>query len=328
MSKILVKIKKSNIDNFKPENEHELYLEKCLGLGSYGYIFKFDNFAIKILQDKEESFDENYCDLNEIQTVEKFIELNPNFQVICNKYCTGNILYQEEQKLVDGKINIFVNNYSNQDEINSVVIKKRKRNIFQIFHNYPIIIMPIFIPYDKNTFENSFIRKDIYILKLLDYLVNATNEMLSIGLVNLDLKSNNSVIDNNGDLKIIDFGMVKKIDKMNNIFTNEIKYYIWPFGKSTISQCLSYMVAAFIIEIYYPKFYNIKTNSRLKKFILDNFGDILTLPFDIKDLIINTLIYGMDWEDFVSEYSKIKQYYDLSKIKIPFRKNKIISAIF
>ena len=63
---------------------------------------------------------------------------------------------------------------------------------------------------------------------------------------------NNMMIDENNNLKIVDFGLVKDITKWKKVFDPlDINYYIWPKEKVLLSQMISYMLSMVIFEVLF-----------------------------------------------------------------------------
>jgi len=54
--------------------------------------------------------------------------------------------------------------------------------------------------------------------KFLDQLLSGIEYLHWLGIVHRDLKPENLLLDNNSNLKIVDFGLSNKYDMMNNEF--------------------------------------------------------------------------------------------------------------
>ncbi len=317
MTSIKVLIKKSNISNYTPSTEYTLILSDCIGYGSYGILFKIkdSNFIIKILLDNNE-YDEEITDMTEIQVVNKIIN-DKNIKINCDKYATVSLKSRENQFPVDGPLNIFINNVDSPVNISSVVFYNRKQIKFDLFDNFHSIIMPYFTPLNQMILDTSFIRNELFLCKIINLLVESTKELINLDLINFDIKIANAVVDSDFNLRFIDFGIVKKIDKINNNFVNKTKYYIWPLKIRKISQYLPYMIGIFIMEFYYQNIHRIKYNSRLIEIILNTFDTVETISFDIKKLLRKMLVDGQEWNIFVMEFENIKSRYDLDSVKLP-----------
>ena len=315
MSKIKIKIDKSNLNEFIPSQKYDIILKKCIGYGSYGYIFKtnFEKYAVKLLLDSADTFDLKYSDYNEVEVIDKIISSKKEFRVNCGDYAIGKIFKNIGEFLEHDNIRIYVNTENSPINIESQV----KNNKFIIKEYFPVIIMPLFIPLNDSIYDSNFIKNNLYICKLIDLLIISQKEMLSIGLINLDLKTQNAVMDEENNLKLIDFGIVKCIDKMEEIFNNSSKYYIWPFEKKSIEIVILYMICIFIIEIYYYRIHDIKKNKYILDFIIKDFDECNNLSDDICSLLKKALYNGIKWDDFLYEFEQIKNKFNLDEVKLP-----------
>jgi len=319
MSKIKIFIKNSNIPDFSINKEYDIELEKCIGYGSYGFIFQiFNNLAIKLLLDPIDKFDDEYSDYNETDVINKIINNSEKIQVNCNSYCLGFIKKYRGKFKENEKIRIYVNREDTPVKMCSSISKNKSSLKFYIFENYPVIIMPYFTMLNEINVNSLIIRNEEFLCKIIDTLINSLNELLQIGLINLDLKINNAVLDKNDNLRFIDFGLIKNIDKINNKFENKVNYYIWPKEEIEIEYYLSYMICIFILEIYYCRVHNIKNNKNLLKSIIETFMKIDTISEEMKILLEETLLEKKRWNDFIDSFYKIKLKYDLTNIKVPY----------
>lgn len=63
-------------------------------------------------------------------------------------------------------------------------------------------------------------------------IIKSVNELLTIDLINIDLKKGNFMVDVNNKIKMIDMGMMRDKNKMNDVFReDDVLYYIWPIHK-------------------------------------------------------------------------------------------------
>lgn len=317
MTTIKVFINNSSINNFIPSNEYSLTLSECIGCGSYGIIFKIKNseYVIKILFD-DNCFDEDITDFSETEVIDKMIK-DKNIKVNCNQYATVFLKNVENQFPIDGPINIFVNNRNSPIHIDSIVFYKRKQIKFSLLDDYQGIIMPYFIPLNNIITDTSFIRNELFLCKILDLLIESTKELINLDFLNLDIKIANAVVDKDYNLRFIDFGIIKRIEKINDNHTNKTKYYIWPLTIKKYSQYLSYMIGIFIMEFYYEHIHRIKYNRRLLETIMNTFDTLETISNDVKKLLRNMLIDGIEWKNLVDNFNNIKNKYDIENVILP-----------
>lgn len=119
------------------------------------------------------------------------------------------------------------------------------------------------------TLETKLIRLIYELLVVEDYFER------ELQFVNLDFKLNNIMLDINNNIKVIDFGLIKKFN-VNDIFYSYKNYYIWPTEQSPIQSVPLYSIFILISNI----FLNYETiNNNTKLFILNKFKDKFSTSF-------------------------------------------------
>ncbi len=137
------------------------------------------------------------------------------------------------------------------------------------------------IKYTKGTtLEIKLIRLIYQLLVVEDYLET------ELQFVNLDFKLNNLMLDINNDIKVIDFGLIKKFNK-DDIFYSYKNYYIWPLEQSPIRSVPLYSIFILIASLFLE--YDIINNNttlfilnRLKENFSESFQYIMKLLADLK----------------------------------------------
>jgi len=315
MSEIKIYIKKSNIPDFQNNSKLNIKLTKCLGYGSYGFIFKtnFKDYAIKLLLDPDDTYDSSLTDFTEPDVIEKIIDSEKKFEVNNYEYGVGHILRNEKKTNENEKIYLYVNELETNFE--SYVMKKKKRNVFVIKEFFKIILMKTFIPIFS--LNSDFIQESKYVCKLIDSLIKAINELLLLNLINMDIKITNAVIDSSGDFRFIDFGLVKDISRMYEPFYNRTKYYIWPSKCVLTEKCLPHMICMFILDIFYFRIHSLKHNKNLIIKVIDNYANT-GVREELIILIRDTIFFEMNWKMFIERFEELKKNYDIDNLKIPF----------
>jgi len=302
---LCLKIKKSSLVGFNRDGEYIVNILKCIGSGSYGYIFLMDynNYVMKILVDEE--IEESLTDYDEISIIDKIID-NKGLEINNRKYAYGEIMTRGKENFVR-KGSIFLN-FNEKDEKNiksSFISKNGRRRIFNLYQNNKVIIMPLFVSfYDYKKLANVYIKKEKILFIFINCLIKSVDELLEMGLINIDLKMNNIMIDENNKLKIIDFGMILNSDKLDKKMEHNIKYYIWPNNRNfTYSMIISYMISVFILEIIYENnVYEFHRDSSMINFCVNNFLNSSIYSSEFKELIKQSLIDGLDFNKFKEKF--------------------------
>lgn len=130
------------------------------------------------------------------------------------------------------------------------------------------------------TLETKLIRLIYKLLVVEDYLET------ELQFVNLDFKLNNIMLDINNNIKVIDFGLIKKFNN-DDIFYSYKNYYIWPLGQSPIKSVPLYSIFILIASLFL-EYDVINTNTtrfilnRLQKKFTSSFHQILELLSSLK----------------------------------------------
>ena len=138
------------------------------------------------------------------------------------------------------------------------------------------------IKYVKGTtLELKLIRLIYQLLVVEDYLET------ELEFVNLDLKLNNIMLDINNNIKVIDFGLIKKFNK-DDIFYSYKNYYIWPLEQSPIRSVPLYSIFILISSLFL-EFEIINNNTTL--FILNRLKENFSKQFQYIMKILSDLQY-------------------------------------
>lgn len=247
-----------------PEKMIKLYFESEIGEGSYGIVYKSNNFAIKIFKN---------CTLGHIDLSSNEPELLPKnnenrellfyFELLkknmnINKHSINHILQPYAIGILKEEIKYSIpklddNNHLNTQLANNVKIKD----------NTYFVILPLCIPFYKvvpiknnNLIEVEYSTKHFvniinnsspkisfgiyFVLNIMKYLCIASTYLEDeFKIYNLDFKINNIMFLKNEnleyeDLIVIDFGLIKHTLNINNIIhNNNLKKYS-PIFESSI----------------------------------------------------------------------------------------------
>ena len=295
MNQIKIKVVNSNIELFKKNEDYVITIPKFLKNGTYGYVFttNYDNYCIKIIcQNPYLDNSNDLVDYDEIEVIDKIITANPSFDVVCSEYCYGKICYYNGEIDIKSSIHFNVNKSDNRVSRHSYIEEKKKTNKFIVYEDNYVIIIPYY-------FE--FKQVDMKIEDICKTIIKSVNELLSIDLINIDLKKGNFMVDVNNKIKMIDMGMMRDKNKMNEVFREyDVLYYIWPIHKNmTHKQLIPYMIAMFMIELKYPQqVYEIKKDYNYISMILKKFCELDELPILFREIINTAITKGVDHEIF------------------------------
>jgi len=329
MNKIFVSIKNSNLKNINKNESYEIELNRCMGYGTYGFIFLSNKYGyiVKILaEDPKSKIIDDLSDYTEIQVVEKILEKKEIFSINCSDYAYGKIILEESYTTKQCKIPIIMNNsimiYQNPEKetspIFSEITKKNKVKRFALYENNDVILMPLYIPFHdyikvigKTQFKNEAV-----VCKIMDCIIKSVLEMKEIGLINLDLKMGNTMIDSNNNMKIIDFGIVKKYKLIEKKYEEDEKYYIWPTNINiSYSHVLSYMISVYFIELIFGhKAYDIETDKRA---IIESLFELKYISERFKELIRKGLNCVVNFDEFQNYFKEIRKEFFIESINLP-----------
>jgi hypothetical protein len=295
MNQIKIKVVNSNIELFKKNEDYIITLPKFLKNGTYGYVFttNYENYCIKIICQNPHFDNRNdLVDYDEIEVIDKIITANPSFEVVCSEYCYGKICNYNGEIDVKSSTVIYVNKSENRVARNSYIEEKKKTNKFVVYEENYVIIMPYYFEFKQVNMKIEDICRTI---------IKSVNELLTIDLINIDLKKGNFMVDVNNKIKMIDMGMMRDKNKMNEVFReDDVLYYIWPIHKNiTHKQLIPYMIAMFMIELKYPQqVYEIKKDYNYISMILNKFCDLDEPSYMFREIIKTAITKGVDYEIF------------------------------
>jgi len=328
MNKICVNIYRSNLQNYELNKIVEITAVKSIGNGGYGYIF-FTNTCdvIKLIPENPDETKENYSDFSEEFTITKIIDNKNNFKINNNKYAIGKIISKDQPITKDFIIHPieFLINTPGIDEKNikySSIITNRKKQKFSLYETNTVIIMPHYLSF-YNYIESFSNRKPFKceqtILFFLGKLIQSIDELLSINIINIDIKMNNIMFDKKMDMKIIDYGLTKSANNFYSKIDTDVKYYAWSNNPEfTYNNQLCYMLSIFILEIIFDKRVpDIQNNLGNINFLLFDLLSQRCISNDLKNLIKNSIEIGVDYQAYKDEIQKKMQEYNWEDFTIP-----------
>ena len=339
MNKIYVNINHSNLKNYEINKLYEINAIKSIGNGGYGYIFLTNQYdVIKIIPENPDEEKEDYSDFSEENVVKKIIENKNNFKINNNKYAIGKITQNEEiaakNKFIH-PIEFIINTPgTNQTEIKySSIITNRKKQKFALYETNTVIIMPHYLCFYN--YIESFPNRKIFkceqtILFFLSKLIQGIDELLTINIINIDIKMNNIMFDKKMDMKIIDYGLTKSYTNLYSKIETDAKYYAWSNNPEfTYNNQLCYMLSIFILEIIFDKRVpDIQNNIDNLKYLLYDLMIHTTISNELKKLIKESINIGVDYNIYKEEIQKKMQEYNWEDFTIPNIYNLYYSAIF
>jgi hypothetical protein len=295
MNQIKINVVNSNIDQFKKNEDYVITLPKFLNCGTYGYVFttNYTNYCIKILCMNPHLDNTNdLVDYDEIDVIDKIIESKQAFEVVSSEYCYGKIVYYNSKIDINSSIHIKINKKENEISSNSIIENGNKLKKIAIYEDNYVIIMPHYFELKNTKIKPEDICKKV---------IKSVDELLSIDLINIDMKRSNYMVDINNNIKMIDMGMMRNKDKMDKPFKDsDIIYYIWPIHRILKhKQLIPYMISIFMLELKYQNdVYEIKSNYNHVLMIIKKFMGLDELPIMFRDIIQKALTHGVDYEIF------------------------------
>jgi len=295
MNQIQINVVNSNIDQFKKNEDYVITLPKFLNCGTYGYVFttNYVEYCVKILcLNPHEDNSNDLVDYDEIAVIDKIITSEKTFEVVNSEYCYGKIVCYDSKIDIDSLIHIRINKKENKIPSNSIIANNNKSKKVAIYEENYVIIMPHYF-----NIKNTKIKPEVICKKV----IKSVDELLSIDLINIDMKSANYMIDINNNIKMIDMGMMRDKNYMDKSFKEErIYYYIWPIHRVLKhKQLIPYMISIFMLELKFPNdVYEIKSDYNHVMMIIKKFMGLEELPTMFRNIINKALTQGVDYEIF------------------------------
>ena len=259
MNKISVNIYHSNLKNYEINKVYEITAIKSIGNGSYGYIFLTNAYdVIKLIPENPNESKDDYTDFTEENVIKKIIDNKSNFNINNNKYSIGKIIQTEpvikKEKLIHSiEFLVNISGISESDINYSSIIKNRKKQKFALYETNTVIIMPnylSFYSYIEIFPSRKEFKSEQTILFFVCKLIQSIDELLTINVINIDIKMNNIMFDKKMNIKIIDYGLTKSANNLNSKIETDVKYYAWSNNPEfTYNNQLCYMLSIFFLEI-------------------------------------------------------------------------------
>jgi serine/threonine protein kinase len=329
MNKLYINIHHSNLQIYEINKEYEITAIKSIGNGGYGYIFLTNQYdVIKIIPENPNESKDNYSDFTEENVIKKIIDNKSNFNINNNKYAIGKVLnknniLEENNKTInpiDFKINA-PEMKENQIKYSSIITNRKKQN-FVIYETNTVLIMPYYLCFYNyiEIFPNrKQFKSEQIILFFLSKLIQSIDELLTINIINIDIKMNNIMFDKKMDMKIIDFGLTKSFTNLFAKIETDFKYYVWSNNQEfTYNNQLCYMLSIFALELIFDKrITDIQNNPESIKYILYDFMVQQNISSELKKLVKESINFGTDYQMYKEEIHKRMQIYDWEDFTIP-----------
>ena len=329
MNKLYINIHHSNLENYEINKEYEITAIKSIGNGGYGYIFLTNQYdVIKIIPENPNESRDDYYDFSEECVIQKIIQNKNNFKINNNNYAIGKIINKDntlnESKKIIHPIEFKVNIPGIQEiQIEySSIITNRKKQKFILYETNTVLIMPYYLSF-YNYIEifpsRKQFRSEQIILFFLSKLIQSIDELLTINIINIDIKMNNIMFDKKMDMKIIDFGLTKSFTNLYSKIETDFKYYVWSNNPEfTYNNQLCYMLSIFALEIIFDKrITEIQNNPDSIKYILYDFMLQQNISNELKKLIRESINFGFDYQMYKEEIHKRMQEFNWENFTIP-----------
>lgn len=338
MNKIYIEIKNSNLQNYETNKNYEITAVKTIGNGGYGFIFlTTQNDVIKLIPENPFESRDDYSDFTEENVIKTIIENKENFNVNNNKYAIGKIVYKqefsEEEKKPLNPIDFNINTSKTVEVVYSTITTNRKKQKFVIYETNTVIIMPYYLcfyNYVEMFPHRKQFKSEQIILFFINKLIQSIDELLTINIINIDIKMNNIMFDKKMNMKIIDYGLTKSANNLNSKIETDVKYYAWSNNpKFTYNNQLCYMLSIFFLEIIFDKRVpDIQTNLDYIKFLLIDLLSQHYISNELKTLVKDSISTGIDYQIYKNIIQKKMQEYNWEDFTIPNIYNLYYSAIF
>jgi hypothetical protein len=328
MNKISVNIYHSNLKNYEINKVYEITAIKTIGNGGYGFIFLTNTYdVIKLIPENPNESKDDYSDFTEENVIKKIIDNKSNFNINNNKYSIGKIIQTEpiikKEKIIH-PIEFLINTSGiNESDINySSIITNRKKQKFALYETNTVIIMPHYLCFYNyiEIFPNrKEFRSEQIILFFVSKLIQSIDELLTINVINIDIKMNNIMFDKKMNIKIIDYGLTKSSNNLNSKIETDVKYYAWSNNPEfTYNNQLCYMLSIFFLEIIFDKRVpDIQNNPEYIKYVLYDFISQTYISNELKKLVKESINTGIDYEIYKNEIQKKMQEYNWEDFTIP-----------
>lgn len=328
MNKISVNIYHSNLKNYEINKVYEITAIKSIGNGGYGFIFLTNQHdVIKLIPENPNESKDDYSDFTEENVIKKIIDNKSNFNINNNKYSIGKIIQTEpiikKEKIIH-PIEFLINTSGiNESDINySSIITNRKKQKFALYETNTVIIMPHYLCFYNyiEIFPNrKEFRSEQIILFFVSKLIQSIDELLTINVINIDIKMNNIMFDKKMNIKIIDYGLTKSSNNLNSKIETDVKYYAWSNNPEfTYNNQLCYMLSIFFLEIIFDKRVpDIQNNPEYIKYVLYDFISQTYISNELKKLVKESINTGIDYEIYKNEIQKKMQEYNWEDFTIP-----------
>lgn len=295
MNQIKIKIVNSSIDQFKINEDCVITLEKYLNCGTYGCVFttNYANYCVKILlSNPHEDNSNEFIDYDEIEVIDKIIASEQSFEVVNSEYCYGKLQNYDGNFDIKSPIHIIINSKINKTPIQSHLEHNNKIKKFIVYEENYVIIMPRYFDIRTVKLKTEEVCKKV---------IKSVDELLSIDLINIDIKRANYMIDINNNIKMIDMGMMRDKANMDKPFKEDgISYYLWPIHRILKhKQFIPYMISIFMLELKFPHdVYEIKSDYNHILMIIKKFMGLEDLHIMFREIINKALTHGVDYEIF------------------------------
>jgi serine/threonine protein kinase len=328
MNKLFATIHYSNLQNYEINKEYEITAVKSIGNGGYGYIFLTNqNDVVKIIPENPNESKDDYTDFPEEIVIQKIIENKNNFKINNNQYALGKILcikeiIQDIKPLNQIEFHVNTLNPNPNEILFSKITTNRKKQKFTIYETNSIIFMPYYLCFYNyiEIFPNRRqFKSEQIILFFLSKLIQSIDELLLINIINIDIKMNNIMFNQNMDIKIIDFGLTKSCSNLYSKIETDVKYYAWSNNPHfDYNNQLCYMLSIFALEIIFDKRVpDIQNNPDYIKNILQDFYSCNFISIEIKNLIKDSISTGVSYNIYKEEIHKKMQEYNWDNFSIP-----------
>jgi len=172
-------------------------------------------------------------EVEEMDNVKEIIKTIPNndkyFLVMDTNVCDPAKLSDTDLNLFDEKCDLFTDNGINSKNVNSKLSQLKLINIPDGGMEIDDYILKILLNKNEKEKYKSFIKVNSSLIELLNNGIVPINQN---GLIHMDIKGNNMLVDDNGNVRLIDWGLASKNNgsTIPDEVTNHTFHYNAPFS--------------------------------------------------------------------------------------------------
>ena len=208
---------------------------------------------------------------------------------------------------IQSVIKILKNNYSFEYNFYKHFLDRILQHEINTKIGYPVAYGNIHESFDTFTNNNKFLilnfynKLDILLIEgetMGDKVFNLIKQLIEIEIflednincINLDIKLSNLMMDNNNNIKIIDFGLIKEFNK-GDMFYSYNNYYVWPTRRCYLDCVPLYSIFILVCNVFMDLSDIKKDNSF---YLLKKIKEIINPSYKLNNLLNYLILLKYD----------------------------------